>query len=79
MLEPLLTVTNEGFRTEYVKGSKPEKMRERERERGREMARERTQHWKKIAVISQATGMLRHFIDSTNIKGSQDFFIMNNE
>jgi len=64
VLEPLLTVTNEGFRTEYVKGSKPEKMRERE---------------KKIAVISQATGMLRHFIDSTNIKGSQDFFIMNNE
>ena len=44
---------------------KPEKMRERETDRGREMARERIQHWKKIAVISQATGMLRHFIDST--------------
>ena len=47
------------------RAEKPEKMRERETDRGREMVRERLQHWKKIAVISQATGMLRHFIDST--------------
>ena len=32
--------------------------RERESER-----KQRIQHWKKIAVISQATEMLRNFID----------------
>lgn len=47
------------------RADKLEKIREREREteRGREMERERIQHWKKIAVISQATEMLRNFID----------------
>lgn len=43
---------------------KLEKIKERERERGREMAREKIQHWKKIAIISQATEMLRNFIDT---------------
>ena len=43
------------------RADKLEKMRETER--GREMERERIQHWTKIAVISQATEMLRNFID----------------